>query len=198
MAGTASGILLFYWFPNFCRLFHALIPPSIVSCFLLTIVISTDFPYSNLSKFLYFDMSLVNLNLTLNTDRAINKIAFCSAVVAGFAYVGYSVCRTAFSRRRRGRGDDESPHRSVFLRRLSQTTQTDGLMGEFFTDGPPKIVLRPKSVQERIRDLNMQARQFASAVTAIQTNTNYKLNGVSGRSLQVHTITTCWWNILLF
>ncbi|KAK4024019.1 armadillo repeat-containing protein 10 [Daphnia magna] len=130
-------------------------------------------------------MSLVNLNLNLNTDRAINKIAFCSAVVAGFAYVGYSVCRTAFSRRRRGRGNDDSPHRSVFLRRLSQTTQTDGLLGDFFTDGPPKIVLRPKSVQERIRDLNMQARQFASAVTAIQTNANYKMNGVSGRSLQV-------------
>ena len=57
------------------------------------------------------------------------------------------------------------------------------------TDGPNKIVLRPKSVQERIRDLNMQARQFASAVTAIQSNSNgsshNRVNGVSGRSLQV-------------
>jgi hypothetical protein len=130
-------------------------------------------------------MSLVNLNLNLNTDRVVNKIAFCSAVVAGFAYVGYSVCRTAFSRRRRGRRDEDSPHHSVFLRRLSQTTQTDGLMGELFADGGPKIVLRPKSVQERIKDLNMQARQFASAVTAIQTNNSSRANGVSGRSLQV-------------
>nr|SVE74532.1 EOG090X0H1B [Daphnia barbata] len=127
----------------------------------------------------------MNLNLTLNTDRAVNKIAFCSAVVAGFAYVGYSVCKTAFSRRRRGRGNDETSLRSVYLRRLSQTTQTDGLLGDFFTDGPPQIILRPKSVQERIRDLNMQARQFASAVTAIQSNSNHKINGVSGRSLQV-------------
>ena len=139
---------------------------------------------------LFNAMSLVNLNLSLNTDRTVNKIAFCSAVVAGFAYVGYSVCRTAFSRRRRGRrDDDESPRRSVFLRRLSQTTQTDGFLGEFVTDGPNKIVLRPKSVQERIRDLNMQARQFASAVTAIQSNSNgsshNRVNGVSGRSLQV-------------
>lgn len=132
-------------------------------------------------------MSLVNLNLNLNTDRAVNKIAFCSAVVAGFAYVGYSVCRTAFSRRRRGRKDDESPRRSVFLRRLSQTTQTDGLMGDFMSDGPLKIVLRPKSVQERIRDLNMQARQFANAVTAIQSGGGSRINGVSGRSLQVIT-----------
>lgn len=129
-------------------------------------------------------MSLVNLNFNLNTDRAVNKIAFCSAVVAGFAYVGYSVCRTAFSRRKRGRNDEDSPHRSVFLRRLSQTTQTDGLLGDFLSDGPHKIVLRPKTVQERIRDLNMQARQFANAVTAIQTGGNSRVNGVSGRSLQ--------------
>nr|CAH0098800.1 unnamed protein product [Daphnia galeata] len=129
----------------------------------------------------------IQINLPPQTapNRAVNKIAFCSAVVAGFAYVGYSVCRTAFSRRRRGRRDEDSPHHSVFLRRLSQTTQTDGLMGEFFTDGAPKIVLRPKSVQERIKDLNMQARQFASAVTAIQTNNSSRANGVSGRSLQV-------------
>lgn len=131
-------------------------------------------------------MSLVNLNLSLNTDRAVNKIAFCSAVVAGFAYVGYSVCRNAFSRRRRGRNDDTSPRRSVFLRRLSQTTQTDGLLGEYLPgDDSLKIIIKQKSVQERIRDLNMQARQFSNAVTAIQTGGNCRTSGVSGRSLQV-------------
>ena len=128
-------------------------------------------------------MSLVNLNLSLNTDRNVNKIAFCSAVVAGFAYVGYSVCRTAFSRRRSKR--DDSPRRGVFLRRLSQTTQTDGLLGEFIPDGSHKIVLRPKTVQERIKDLNMRARQFASAVNEIQNNRMSRASGVSGRSLQV-------------
>lgn len=130
-------------------------------------------------------MSLVNLNLNLNTDRVVNKIAFCSAVVAGFAYVGYSVCRTAFSRRR-DRNGEGSPRRSVFLRRLSQTTQTDGLIGDFLPDGEAhRVILRPKSVQERIKDLNMQARQFANAVTAIQTGGSSRANGVSGRSLQV-------------
>lgn len=133
-------------------------------------------------------MSLVNLNLNLNTDRTVNKIAFCSAVVAGFAYVGYSVCRTAFSRRRGRRNDDDSPHRSVFLRRLSQTTQTDTLFGDLVQDGPHKLIIRPKSVQERIRELNMQARQFANAVTAIQNNSHTRVNGVSGRSLQVINI----------
>lgn len=53
------------------------------------------------------------------------------------------------------------------------------------SDGPHKIILRPKTVQERIRDLNMQARQFANAVTAIQNGGNSRVNGVSGRSLQV-------------
>nr|CAG4649797.1 EOG090X0H1B [Scapholeberis mucronata]SVE93969.1 EOG090X0H1B [Scapholeberis mucronata] len=48
-----------------------------------------------------------------------------------------------------------------------------------------RVILRPKSVQERIKDLNMQARQFANAVTAIQTGGSSRANGVSGRSLQV-------------
>ena len=143
-------------------------------------------------------MSLTSLNWNLNTDRTVNKIAFCSAVVAGFAYVGYSVVRTAFTRRRRfGRNGEEDdaddfglPIQSVFLRRLSQTTlgtQTDTLLGDFDTSGAMKVILRPKSVQERIRDLNAQARQFADAVTAIQGNghSTGRMHGVSGRSLQV-------------
>ncbi|XP_046459142.1 uncharacterized protein LOC124205699 [Daphnia pulex] len=50
-----------------------------------------------------------------------------------------------------------------------------------------QINLPPQTapIQERIKDLNMQARQFASAVTAIQTNNSSRANGVSGRSLQV-------------
>lgn len=34
-------------------------------------------------------------------DKTVNKVALCSAIFAGFAYVGYSVVRTAFHRRRR-------------------------------------------------------------------------------------------------
>jgi len=35
------------------------------------------------------------------SDKTVNKVALCSAIFAGFAYVGYSVVRTAFHRRRR-------------------------------------------------------------------------------------------------
>jgi len=34
-------------------------------------------------------------------DKTVNKVALCSAIFAGFAYVGYSVVRTAFHRRRK-------------------------------------------------------------------------------------------------
>ena len=125
-------------------------------------------------------MSLVNFN----SDRSANKIAFCSAVVAGFAYVGYSFVPTAFSRSRKKKGED-SEHR-IYLRRLSQTTQTDTLLGDLDFDGSKKIIIRPKSVQERIKELNVQARQFADAVTAIQSNGNPRFSGVSARSLQVN------------
>lgn len=32
-------------------------------------------------------------------DKTANKVALCSAIFAGFAYVGYSVVRTAFGRK---------------------------------------------------------------------------------------------------
>ena len=32
------------------------------------------------------------------TDRTINKIAFCGAIFAGVAYVGYSVVKQAFGK----------------------------------------------------------------------------------------------------
>lgn len=121
-----------------------------------------------------------------NNDRTVNRIAFCSAVVAGFAYVGYSVVRNAFSRKKKRRDDmnDDLPQR-IFLRRLSQTTQTDGLLGDLDLDGSNRISLRPMSVQERIKELNVRARQFADAVVAIQSNGSPRPHGVSARSLQV-------------
>lgn len=127
-------------------------------------------------------MSLINLNLNLNTDRTVNRIAVCSAVIAGFAYVGYSVCRNTLFGKRSRRKEPEGSH-SILLRRLSQTTQTDALLGDLVLDGSQRILLRPKTVQERIRELNMQARQFASAVSAIQKNSSSRYKG--GRSLQV-------------
>lgn len=38
-------------------------------------------------------------------DRTLNKVALCSAVFAGFAYVGYSYAKTAFCRKLARRHD---------------------------------------------------------------------------------------------
>jgi hypothetical protein len=43
---------------------------------------------------------------TSTGDKTVNKVALCSAIFAGFAYVGYSVVRTAFCRKL-GRRDGE-------------------------------------------------------------------------------------------
>ncbi|KAK4300919.1 hypothetical protein Pmani_026909 [Petrolisthes manimaculis] len=99
-------------------------------------------------------------------DKTLNKVALCSAVFAGFAYVGYSYAKTAFCRKLTVDDDDYTRGRLIF-RRLSQThTQTDTLIGTL--DNTSKIVIRPKSVQERIRELNLKARQFAETFIAIQ------------------------------
>lgn len=105
-------------------------------------------------------------------DKTVNKVALCSAIFAGFAYVGYSVVRTAFCRklgRKEGEGYPEE-HR-IYFRRLSQTTQTDILLGNLDLSGPAgKVVLRPLTVQERIRELNLRARMFTDTMLAVQGN----------------------------
>ncbi|CAL8078723.1 unnamed protein product [Orchesella dallaii] len=105
------------------------------------------------------------------SDRTANKVALCSAIFAGFAYVGYSVVRTAFQRRRR-EGDLSHPEGEarLYFRRLSQTTQTDALLGNLDVSNSGRIILRPLSVQERIRELNFRARHFADTMLAIQGN----------------------------
>ncbi|XP_063219640.1 uncharacterized protein LOC134529454 isoform X2 [Bacillus rossius redtenbacheri] len=109
-------------------------------------------------------------------DKTVNKVALCSAIFAGFAYVGYSVVRTAFCRRLGRREYEGYPdeHR-LYFRRLSQTTQTDVLLGNLDMTGSGKVILRPMTVQERIRELNVRARMFTDTMLAIQ---NY---GVSPR-----------------
>ncbi|XP_066955708.1 uncharacterized protein [Macrobrachium rosenbergii] len=115
-------------------------------------------------------------------DKTLNKVALCSAVFAGFAYVGYSYAKTAFCRklaRRPGTYDEEETEVSrVVFRRLSQTTQTDALLGNLDMSATGKVIIRPKSVQERIRELNLKARQFADTFIAIQTG-----NGHAGHAL---------------
>ncbi|XP_059468337.1 uncharacterized protein LOC132192402 isoform X2 [Neocloeon triangulifer] len=108
-------------------------------------------------------------------DKTVNKVALCSAIFAGFAYVGYSVVRTAFCRKLGKRRDSEAYHGHddplgprMYFRRLSQTTQTDCLLGNLDMGNSGRVILRPMSVQDRIRDLNMRARQFTDTMLAIQ------------------------------
>ncbi|XP_071440237.1 G-protein coupled receptor-associated sorting protein 2-like isoform X1 [Hetaerina americana] len=107
------------------------------------------------------------------SDKTMNKVALCSAIFAGFAYVGYSLVRTAFCRRLARRDGevnylDDEPR--LYFRRLSQTTQTDVLLGNLDTSGSGKVLLRSLSVQERIRELNLRARHFTDTMLAIQGN----------------------------
>ncbi|XP_049805296.1 uncharacterized protein LOC126248388 isoform X6 [Schistocerca nitens] len=114
---------------------------------------------------------------TSTGDKTVNKVALCSAIFAGFAYVGYSVVRTAFCRKLGRRdGDDFPPEHRLYFRRLSQTTQTDVLLGNLDVSGSGKVILRPLTVQERIRELNLRARMFTDTMLAIQTG------GASGSS----------------
>ena len=58
---------------------------------------------------------------TSTGDKTVNKVALCSAIFAGFAYVGYSVVRTAFCRklgRRDGEGKLFFPKYFYFIFRL--------------------------------------------------------------------------------
>ncbi|CAG0879828.1 unnamed protein product [Cyprideis torosa] len=108
-----------------------------------------------------------------STDTT-NKVVFCSAVIGGFAYVGYSFVRHAFDRHPSKRSDDAMRPRSnsslpaVYLRRLSQTTQTDILMANLESGDKSRIYFRPLSVHERIKELNSKSREFGDTLLAIQ------------------------------
>ncbi|KAK2715816.1 armadillo repeat-containing protein 10-like [Artemia franciscana] len=128
-----------------------------------------------------------------SNDKQTGKIAVCSAIFAGFAYVGYSVARNALigarSLRRLptiGENEEETGRERVLLRRLSQTTQTDLMLGQYekFGEKGGRIVVRPMSVQQRIRELNVRAHQFADAILSIQHGAS-KHYRPPARSLQV-------------
>lgn len=96
--------------------------------------------------------------------------------------------RSAFPPTTRSRrlGYQREDHR-LYFRRLSQTTQTDVLLGNLDGSDGGRVFLRPMSVQQRIKELNLRARMFADTMMAIQTPSNkHSLNGP--RSLQVDII----------
>lgn len=53
----------------------------------------------------------MTLNQTGSNDTTINKVAVCSAIFAGFAYIGYSVAKNAFDRHVARKKDDGMFHR---------------------------------------------------------------------------------------
>jgi len=134
---------------------------------------------------------------SLNQDRSANRVALCSAIFAGFAYVGYAVVRTAFGGRKINNGFfrneedclgleyDDGKKGRVFMRRLSGSsikTQRTGrrelkaaaaCVTQRLENGDNEeaesvtgihCVLRPLSVRERLRELNLDAMRFADTL----------------------------------
>ena len=127
---------------------------------------------------------------SINQDKTANRVALCSAIFAGFAYVGYAVVRQAFGGRKvtshgffRNENDllgleyEKEPRGKVYLRRLSGSACSGGkndLVGtlkpcldndqqEGRIDGL-HCILRPLSVRERIRELNLNAQAFTDTL----------------------------------
>jgi len=127
---------------------------------------------------------------TLNQDRTSNRVALCSAIFAGFAYVGYAVVRQAFGgKKNKGHGFfrnendllgleyEKDPKGKIYLRRLSGSacpTGKNDIVGSLQTcsdyeqqegklDGI-QCMFRPLSVRERIRELNLNAQAFTDTL----------------------------------
>ena len=132
---------------------------------------------------------------TLNQDRTSNRLALCSAIFAGFAYVGYATVRQAFGWRKPNNGffRDENdclgleyepePGGKVYLRRLSGSSCSGGVGRSGDTEAATlQSVLRPLSVRERLRELNLNAMAFTDTLLILHGK---KPLGVGGpRSLQ--------------
>jgi hypothetical protein len=116
-------------------------------------------------------------------DRTANRVAICSAIFAGFAYVGYAVVRQVFGRRVEADSEHEASNPltatagltgffrddrdslgleyepadrgRLFLRRLSGSRPGGRCDGGSLLEG--SLLLRPLSVRERIRELNLGA-----------------------------------------
>lgn len=87
-------------------------------------------------------------------------------------------------------GCGEHEHR-LYFRRLSQTTQTDVLLGNLDVSGSGKVMLRSLTVQERIRELNLRARMFTDTMLAIQGSSRLSHpRRVVTKSLQVNISAT--------
>ena len=52
-------------------------------------------------------------------DKTVNKVALCSAIFAGFAYVGYSAVRTAFGKKGKRDSEGESLNTIICLHNIT-------------------------------------------------------------------------------
>eukprot|EP00096_Caligus_rogercresseyi_P015066 TRINITY_DN7525_c0_g1_i2.p1 TRINITY_DN7525_c0_g1~~TRINITY_DN7525_c0_g1_i2.p1 ORF type:complete len:452 (-),score=131.99 TRINITY_DN7525_c0_g1_i2:368-1630(-) len=110
-----------------------------------------------------------------SSDRTFSKVALYSAVVAGFAYVGYKVVKESMNKWK----ESPSENGRLYVRRLSGSDLLLGRLGNAFsnnngTSSPPSrnggdgIRLKPFNVKERIKDMNLQALQFADTILALE------------------------------
>jgi len=120
---------------------------------------------------------------TVSQDKASGRVAICSAIFAGFAYVGYAVVRQTFGRRLERPGFfknendvlgleyEDDRNGKVYLRRLSGSAagrrDVLGSLDNGQNGSIPHCVLRPLSVRERIRELNLNALAFADTILAL-------------------------------
>ena len=86
----------------------------------------------------------------------------------------------------------ENNRRRIFLRRLSGS-ESSILLGNGSSNGDrSRLVLRPLTVQQRIRELNLRARHFAETIMAVQL-ADAVPNPTDGRSaLNHHGMSSLW------
>ena len=110
---------------------------------------------------------------SLNQDRTANRVAFCSAIFAGFAYVGYAVVRQAFGGRKINNG---------FFR-----NENDCLGLEYDSDKKGKIYMRRLSGSSVGAGGKKELIAAASCINLRDTDTGGE-NGEAGTISGVHSM----------
>ncbi|KAG1683395.1 Armadillo repeat-containing protein 10 [Nymphon striatum] len=95
-------------------------------------------------------------------DGFVKRIALCSAIAAGFGYVGYSVMKSAFCGIQKESEEEDVVDYKHFLNSRGSQTEICKQKTVGVQLGPEDIcVITPlKSVQERVRELNLQSKSF--------------------------------------
>lgn len=121
----------------------------------------------------FLSRSLSRIAKMASEDVAVKRVALCSAVFAGFAYVGYSILKSAFCFK--GNGRDDKARKLVKLKKKKKhkaeqqerdmshrSSQTDLSVPpeDYITNSPAELHFIPKSVRDKVRELNLKARMF--------------------------------------